>query len=101
MPSPHAKQVRPIEPAWHQRLRLSRCWVGGLGPVLTGVGFAPLGPSVQGLAWWVGADLTAVELAPAAPRSAGLSRWAEAGPDDSRAGTGGSGERGVEQVGWG
>ncbi|GAA3006904.1 hypothetical protein GCM10010483_59790 [Actinokineospora diospyrosa] len=29
--SPHAKQVRPIEPAWHQRVRLSRRWEGGLG----------------------------------------------------------------------
>ncbi|GAA2977528.1 hypothetical protein GCM10010483_22050 [Actinokineospora diospyrosa] len=84
VPSPHAKQVHPIEqlapasptvqalgwqgsreragmaPAVPSVQALGR-WVGA---DLTGGGLAPLGPSVQGLSGWVGADLLGVGVAP-------------------------------------
>ncbi|GAA3007912.1 hypothetical protein GCM10010483_61120 [Actinokineospora diospyrosa] len=54
MPSPHAKQVRPIEQ------------------------LAPATPTVQALGKWAGADLTAVKLAPPGPSVQALRKWAGA-----------------------
>ncbi|MCP2273461.1 hypothetical protein LV75_005990 [Actinokineospora diospyrosa] len=66
VPSPHTKQVHPIEhlaPATPTVQALSR-WAGA---DLTAAGLAPQGPTVQVLGRWVGADLTGGELAPQGP----------------------------------
>ncbi|MCP2273640.1 hypothetical protein LV75_006170 [Actinokineospora diospyrosa] len=66
VPSPHTKQVHPIEqlaPATPTAAGLGK-WAGA---DLTGGGLAPTGPSVQLLGRWAGADLTAAGLAPTGP----------------------------------
>ncbi|GAA2983287.1 hypothetical protein GCM10010483_29420 [Actinokineospora diospyrosa] len=77
--SPHAKQVRPIEPAWHQRLRLSTRWAGRAAE--SGLRWHRQVPSIQWLIKWVEADLTGAGLAPLGPSSQWLGgRSKDAGP---------------------
>ncbi|GAA2981570.1 hypothetical protein GCM10010483_27100 [Actinokineospora diospyrosa] len=99
LPSPHTKQVHPIEhlaPASPTVQALGR-WAGAdltaaeLAPTDPTVhalswqgsreraGLAPPGLSVQGLIRWAGADLTEGEMAPLGPTVQGLGRWADEG----------------------
>ncbi|MCP2268359.1 hypothetical protein LV75_000845 [Actinokineospora diospyrosa] len=98
VPSPHTKQVHPIE------------HLAPASPTVQALGWrdsreraemAPPGPTVQALGRWAGADLTAAGLAPQGPSVQGLALWVGAGPDGSRAGTAGSECPGAGLVGWG
>ncbi|MCP2274129.1 hypothetical protein LV75_006663 [Actinokineospora diospyrosa] len=71
LPSPHTKQVHPIEhlaPASPTVQALG--WQGSRGRA----GLASAVPSVQALGRWAGADLTAAGLAPTGPSVQGLIR---------------------------